>query len=352
MISVFNGRSRGLGSENREELYMQVSFGLRKHLHLFKGAKLAVFIAIALHSDKNGWSKPSTRLLQKETGLNPDTIFKALSEVCVLKIEGHRVLLRKAVRKNGGRFSNNNYLIFPTKADIEKFETPYLFPSGPVAESAEQGTKSSGTVSEKADTVKTGEGKNPTRKNTDTEKSDTEVDPCSELEPGSESSEEDSFPKQGEPTHTQLKPRDARGSPQAGVCVKSKFTKGELKRYARQVSGIINPVGWANAALESGAFDDDVQEYLDAQERLGREAAEREAAESRSLAREREALQVEIEARQLAEDRYDQMEEDERSRILGSVREKLKADYPERRDWQSNPHMLRSLAVNQLMSEV
>src|SRR5688572_1831294 len=125
MISVFNGRSRSLGAENSEEVHVQVSVALRKHLHLFKGAKLGVFMAIALHSDKHGWSKPSTRVLKRETGFNPDTIFKALAELCELQVEGHRVLLRKGVRRSGGQFSSNNYLIFPTKAEIEKYETPY-----------------------------------------------------------------------------------------------------------------------------------------------------------------------------------------------------------------------------------
>jgi Helix-turn-helix domain len=262
MISVFNGRSRSLGAGGGEEVHVQVSIALRKHLHLFKGAKLGVFMAIALHSDKNGWSHPSTRVLCGETGLNPDTIFKALSELCELRVEGHRVLLRKGVRQSGGQFSNNRYLIFPTEEEISKYETPYLFDSRP-------------TVSEKTDTVKTRHGKNPSRKKPESEKSDRELDPGFKLEPH-ESSDEDSLKTQQEP-HTQPDAR-AREHNAKRVCVQSKFSLEVLRNYAwashnydrsraafdgTKREGIRNPEGWAVAAHKSGLYDDLVQRYLD-----------------------------------------------------------------------------------------
>ena len=42
MISIFNGRSRSLGEGERKEVYLKVHVGFRRHLHLFRGAMLAV----------------------------------------------------------------------------------------------------------------------------------------------------------------------------------------------------------------------------------------------------------------------------------------------------------------------
>jgi hypothetical protein len=57
MISIFNERSRTLGGgSNERDLYVQFSVHLRDHLHYLKGAKLNVFMSLALHIDANGWS--------------------------------------------------------------------------------------------------------------------------------------------------------------------------------------------------------------------------------------------------------------------------------------------------------
>jgi hypothetical protein len=49
MIQIFNGRSRGLGQDAQHAVYLQVSVQMRQHLHHFKGVRLGVFLAIALH---------------------------------------------------------------------------------------------------------------------------------------------------------------------------------------------------------------------------------------------------------------------------------------------------------------
>jgi hypothetical protein len=120
MISIYNGRSRVLGGGSKDDIYLQVSVALRKHLHLFKGARLALFMAVALHSDKDGWSRPSMRLLSTETGYNPQTLSLAVRELSKLMIDGHRVLL--VVQGNDGRFEVNRYLVFPTAEDIAIWE--------------------------------------------------------------------------------------------------------------------------------------------------------------------------------------------------------------------------------------
>lgn len=121
MFSIFNGRSRTLGGE-KSEVFLQASVDFRDYLHLFKGAKLSVFMAIALHINEGGWAYPSYKKLHQETGYNETTIKKALGELCDLEIEGHRVLLRYQPTGKDGTFESNQYLLFPSAEEVEKYE--------------------------------------------------------------------------------------------------------------------------------------------------------------------------------------------------------------------------------------
>jgi hypothetical protein len=121
MISIYNGRTRGLGQPEQQDIHIQVSVRLRDHLHLFKGARLGVLMAIALHTNEDGWSFPSIPLLRKETGYDASTISKVLTELCKITIDGHRVLLA-VQKKEDGKFGNNQYLIFPTPDDVALYE--------------------------------------------------------------------------------------------------------------------------------------------------------------------------------------------------------------------------------------
>lgn len=276
MISIFNGRSRSLGTQTTPDIHVQVSTGLRKHLHVFKGAKLSVFMAIALHSDQHGWSRPSTRTLHRETGYNADTIFKALNELCESVIAGHRVLLRRPNRSGDGTFGTNHYLIFPTPEEIAKYETPYLFPGADVSGSLLAATTNGVTVSEKADTAKTRVGESPTRKKTSSGKNLVgkfrhQVDPAVEEE----------FPfslfedlRNEIETHTQ---QESAPDIRDLVCVKSKFSLDIIRQFAwhshneaaewnarnprERVEDIRNPNGWAIAAHRSGEFDPIIEEF-------------------------------------------------------------------------------------------
>jgi hypothetical protein len=123
MIGIFNGRERTLGG-TIPGVYVKLLVDFRSHLHLFKGAPLAVFLAIALHSDEHGWSFPSYRLLNRETGYGKDTIARALAALCKLKIDEHRVLLRyQPYDSKAKRWLNNRYLIFPSPDEVAKYET-------------------------------------------------------------------------------------------------------------------------------------------------------------------------------------------------------------------------------------
>lgn len=126
MISIFNGRKRTLGGSTNE-VFAQVGVDFREHLHKFKGAKLGVFMAIALHSNEDGWAWPSYRLLGRETGYNKDTIARALRDLCEMTIDGHRVLLRvQTYDKDKNRLGNNRYLLFPSSEECARYQVADL----------------------------------------------------------------------------------------------------------------------------------------------------------------------------------------------------------------------------------
>ena len=121
VISIFNGRKRTLGGQT-SSVHIQVSINFRDYLHTLKGAPLAVFLSIALHSDEEGWSWPSRALIARETGYNTNTISQALSELCQTRIEDHRILLRYQPQAGNGNFKTNRYLIFPSPNEIAQYE--------------------------------------------------------------------------------------------------------------------------------------------------------------------------------------------------------------------------------------
>lgn len=128
MIKVFSGRWRGLG-DNQNGLGMLLDFKFRGIIHLFNGAKLHVFIAIALHSDENGIACPSYDLLEAETGYTRGTIATALNELCEMEIDGQKVLARFRSRDEAGQFAGNNfYLIFPNAEELADAQS-IVFPT-------------------------------------------------------------------------------------------------------------------------------------------------------------------------------------------------------------------------------
>jgi Helix-turn-helix domain len=101
--------------------HIPISVALRQHLHHFKGARLGVFLAIALHSNADGWAWPSMAVLKAETGYNVQTISQALRDLCVLTIDGQRVLLAVQDRAASGTFASNRYLLFPSDEDVARY---------------------------------------------------------------------------------------------------------------------------------------------------------------------------------------------------------------------------------------
>jgi hypothetical protein len=118
MIKVFSGKWRGL-NDGLPNFGMILSFRFREIVSEFKGAKLAVFLVIALHADENGVSRPSHDLLEKETGYRREAISKALKELYEMKIKGQHVLMKYREKNEKGHFIGpNNYIIFPTDEEL------------------------------------------------------------------------------------------------------------------------------------------------------------------------------------------------------------------------------------------
>jgi hypothetical protein len=121
MFSIFNGKVRGLGEQPTNRIHMRVSVKFREYLHYFKGAPLAVFMAIALHADDQGWAEPTIKQLQNETGYEPATISAAITTLCSMTIDSKRVLLA-VQQRNKGKFIKNRYLTFPNAEELAQHE--------------------------------------------------------------------------------------------------------------------------------------------------------------------------------------------------------------------------------------
>jgi hypothetical protein len=68
---------------------------------------------------------PSYEQIRAETGINPDTIGRALEHLNSLAIDGQRVLLRYRIRDGKNRFvGGNRYIVFPTPEQLAQYETP------------------------------------------------------------------------------------------------------------------------------------------------------------------------------------------------------------------------------------
>lgn len=126
-FAIFNGMSRGIGSEPTKEVYLKVGVGFRTYLHHFKGAKLAIFMAICLHMDEAGRSFPSYDTLMELTGLNRATVAKAVKELQATSIEGKSIIgVHRERDKRGRLVGNNHYTLFPTPSELQSLENPTL----------------------------------------------------------------------------------------------------------------------------------------------------------------------------------------------------------------------------------
>lgn len=121
MIGIFSGLTLD-GSTT----YAQIETSFRNHLHLFNnrtGYPLAVFLAIALHTNAQGFSWPGRKLIMQETGIRGEhTITSCLKFLRSLKIEGTDVLSHLRVRSSEGNWGRSYYMIFPSLEPKERMK--------------------------------------------------------------------------------------------------------------------------------------------------------------------------------------------------------------------------------------
>lgn len=104
------------------ELKRLIAGEARRHLRCFKGAKLAVFLSLLLHSNEERWSNTDISQLERETGYRKQTIENAVSGLCRLKVNGRRIMLAISERKEVGFVARKHFLLFPTESDIARYE--------------------------------------------------------------------------------------------------------------------------------------------------------------------------------------------------------------------------------------
>lgn len=114
---MISAHARGLGAKPSSPAYMQIGVDFRHYLHYFQDEYLSVFLAVALSTDESGWSRESLGQLVASTGLPGRVFDEALTGLCELDIDGHRVLLHNA---------EYGYLIFPTPEEVETYENGQL----------------------------------------------------------------------------------------------------------------------------------------------------------------------------------------------------------------------------------
>lgn len=124
MIHMLSGYSPGLGgcqqATDQQNQYLQISIALREYLYLFKGSKLAVLMSLALHSDEAGWVSNIDDFLSTETGYHKATVAYTISELCRLKVNNRRVLMKYQTTSADGASADTRYRLFPSeKAQVE-----------------------------------------------------------------------------------------------------------------------------------------------------------------------------------------------------------------------------------------
>ena len=123
MITIFNGRRRTI-SEGKPEIYLQIDVAMRKHLHLFRlGNDLnswAVFSAIALHANPDGWAWPSVAEIKRCTGLGTDeAVSRCIKHLRGMRIETHRILDHYRAKGSNNQWGKSYYHIFPSAGGFE-----------------------------------------------------------------------------------------------------------------------------------------------------------------------------------------------------------------------------------------
>lgn len=121
MLIILNQSRCELKKKLAGEASFHPSLFARRHLRWFKGARLAVFLSLLLHSNEEGWAQADIRQLERETGYKKQAVENAVSGLCKLEVDGQRVLLGVPERKKGGVVCHVHFLLFPTAGDIARY---------------------------------------------------------------------------------------------------------------------------------------------------------------------------------------------------------------------------------------
>lgn len=121
MILSINGKTRGIGTED-DLTGILLDYEFREILKLFKGAPLAVFLCIALHTDADGHAFLEYDTLMSETGYGSrTTVSEALKVLTQITVSGHRILHQYRERLDDGTFvGSNHYRIFPDDSESDQ----------------------------------------------------------------------------------------------------------------------------------------------------------------------------------------------------------------------------------------
>lgn len=141
MISVYTGKTRGLGDGETSAGYAKINFEFRDHIREFTAiaeSAFPVFMCLMLHSDEAGWSWPSRELIASETGYRVDTVSATIAKLRTAVINDKRLLVAfQPPQSAGGAFQSNRYLIFPSADEIARYEPPQAPPEPDAPLSAE-----------------------------------------------------------------------------------------------------------------------------------------------------------------------------------------------------------------------
>lgn len=128
MISIYTGKTRGLGSGESSGGYAKINFEFRDHIQAFTAiseSAFPIFVCLMLHADERGWSWPSRELIAAETGYTPDTVSATITRLKVATVDGKRLLVAyQQPQGRDGTFRSNRYLIFPSAAEVAEYEKP------------------------------------------------------------------------------------------------------------------------------------------------------------------------------------------------------------------------------------
>lgn len=132
MISVYTGKTRGLGNGESSGGYAKINFEFRGHIQAFTAiaeSAFPIFMCLMLHSNENGWSWPTRELISAETGYTTDTVSSTIAKLKTATVDGKRLLVAyQPPQTPTGAFASNRYLIFPSAEEIAKHDPPQTPP--------------------------------------------------------------------------------------------------------------------------------------------------------------------------------------------------------------------------------